>query len=267
MYRDVIIINREYKELNPLICGCQECESSHSFGPASREYFLIHYIVSGKGTFKTKNGIYNLSKGNMFVIRPYEMTYYEADKTNPWSYIWIGFNIDIKSSLYAQASFLKSDILYSEYCERIFRDTLKSDSFANSKEVYLCSKLYEMFSILIEGEKTSESQNIPDIYVQKAKSYISANYMNNISVEAIATYLGINRRYFSSIFKKAAGMPPQQYIVNLRLQKAARLLKENGYTPKNAALSSGYQDIFNFSKMFKRKFGVSPLNYKNKYKE
>lgn len=264
MKQDIIVVNQNLRELNPLLCGFQECPSSHGFGPASREYYLLHFIVYGKGKFKVEDKIYNLSKGNIFIIRPNEITYYEADKEEPWKYIWIGFEIDKEGVLFEKSSFLNKDTLYSQASEYIFKNMLESEKFEISKELFLTSKLYELFSIIMEEEKNKSINNFPKIYVIKAESYILANYMHDITVESISKFLGINRGYFSTIFKKATGKSPKQYIVDVRLEKAARFLLENNFTASEAARSTGYSDIFNFSKMFKRKFGVSPLHYKNK---
>lgn len=263
-HHDIILVNQSLNEINPLLCGFSECGSCHGFGPASREYYLMHFIVNGKGKFKVKDTTYNLSKGNIFIIRPNEITYYEADKEEPWEYIWIGFEINKNGVLFEKAEFLNKDILYSQASEYIFKNMIESEKFNNiSREVFLASKIYELFSIIIEEENNKMVDDFPKIYVMKAQSYILANYMHDITVESISKFLGINRGYFSTIFKKAIGKSPKRYIVDVRLEKAARFLLENNFTPSEAARSTGYNDVFNFSKMFKRKFGISPLNYKN----
>lgn len=266
MKRDIILVNQNLTELNPLLCGFEECRSGYGFGPASREYYLMHFILYGKGIFKIEDKIYNLKKGHIFIIRPSEITYYEADKKEPWKYIWIGFNLNKKSVLFEKSSFLNKDILYSPSSEYIFKSMLESEKHEVSKEIFLTSRLYELFSILIEEGNTKLINNFPKIYVMKAESYILSNYMHDITVESISKFLGINRGYFYTIFKKATGKSPKQYIIDVRLEKAARFLLENNFTPGEAARSTGYSDIFNFSKIFKRKFGVAPSYYKEKIK-
>ena len=70
MHKDIIFSNSGFKDLNPLLCGYESCTEGYSFGPDSREYFLIHYIVSGKGTFRSKKRTYSLAEGNIFIIKP-----------------------------------------------------------------------------------------------------------------------------------------------------------------------------------------------------
>ena len=79
-----IIINRQFPGINPLTFGYEDCEPSHSFGPAVRTSWLLHYVVSGTGTFTREDQTYALRAGDVFVIPPYVQTSYEADAETPW---------------------------------------------------------------------------------------------------------------------------------------------------------------------------------------
>ena len=91
MIHTEIVIDQNYSGLNPVQFGYESCSPSHSFGPAVRTHWLLHYVVSGFGKFEYNNYVYQVKPGEIFVIPPYEKTYYEADHDKPWKYIWIGF--------------------------------------------------------------------------------------------------------------------------------------------------------------------------------
>ena len=91
---NALITNEGYSGLNPVQFGYESCRPSHSFGPAIREYWLLHCVVRGYGVYEIGSRKYNVTPGEIFVIPPYEKTYYCADSKNPWSYIWIGFTAD-----------------------------------------------------------------------------------------------------------------------------------------------------------------------------
>ena len=81
----------KFHELNPLFAGYDRCSPGHSFGPTVREYYLIHYIFEGRGTYWTEGKEYVLSAGECFLIKPGQVTRYQADMEDPWYYVWIGF--------------------------------------------------------------------------------------------------------------------------------------------------------------------------------
>ncbi|HJB27421.1 MAG TPA: AraC family ligand binding domain-containing protein, partial [Candidatus Blautia faecavium] len=83
--KDYIFSNDFSKNLDAMIytCGYETCAPSHSYGPIVRSGYLIHYILGGKGIYKTDGKIYSLSEGDAFLIRPNTLIYYEADKYHP----------------------------------------------------------------------------------------------------------------------------------------------------------------------------------------
>ncbi len=144
--------------------------------------------------------------------------------------------------------------------KKIFDKMLKSEKYGENAELYATGKVFELISLL--RYKLSSPQKREQNYSQRAKNYIEANYFKNITVEGIAKELGLDRSYLSSLFKEHIGMSPKEYIVSFRLANAAELMAFHDFSPKQAAASCGYFDIFNFSKMFKKKYGVSPREYK-----
>lgn len=73
-------------------CGYEECEPGHSFGPAVKSHYVLHYVLSGKGVFRLNNQLYSISKGEAFLIPPDVRAYYAADNDDPWVYLWVGFD-------------------------------------------------------------------------------------------------------------------------------------------------------------------------------
>jgi transcriptional regulator GlxA family with amidase domain len=120
---------------------------------------------------------------------------------------------------------------------------------------------------MIENNSSNNPKNMPDLYVQKAIEYLNTHYSINISIEHVAYTLGIDRRYLCRIFKKKKGETPQSYLINLRLERAALLLTQYNFSVEDVTRSTGYNDICNFSKMFKKKYGLSPKTYSKVHKQ
>lgn len=245
-----VIVNKEYNDINPVQFGYETCESLHSFGPALRTHWLLHYVVSGKGYFKIGDRWYTVTAGNMFVIPPFVETYYEADACDPWEYIWIGFTKDEKIKVDFE------DVMYIPHARRIFEDMKRCSAMHSGKTEFLCGKIWQILSMIFD------KQNEAVDYIEKAVNIINSEYMRNITVQDIADRIGLERTYFSNLFKMRLSLSPKQYLLKIRMEQAAVFLKEYGYSVSVTALSVGYSDVYTFSKMFKQYFGVSPSQYK-----
>ena len=75
----------KFSDLYLCFCGYEACQPLHSYGPAVRPNYVIHYIISGKGTFTIGNRTYRLTAGQGFFLMPNVRTYYEADADDPWT--------------------------------------------------------------------------------------------------------------------------------------------------------------------------------------
>lgn len=248
MFYSYLVVNKGFKELNPLISGYEKCRAGHFFGPAIREYYLLHFVKSGKGIYKVGQKIHQVKSGQVFLIKPGEVTYYKADERGPWEYIWIGFDGNL-SHKFASLPYV------FEMNGRPFCDIFLAQDYKNCREEFLAAKLFEIYCELFESKEKPKKE-----YVRQACDYIKANYANDISVKTIAELIGIERTYLSKIFKEKTRETVREYIINIRLDKARAFL-ENGSNVSEAARLCGYRDVFNFSKMFKKKYGVPPKKY------
>ncbi len=262
MFNRYKLQNMHLSVYNPKDVGRHDGIKEHSYGPTVRRYFLIHYVFEGTVTFRKGNNTYEVKKGECFIIRPDEVTYYKNHA--PWHYAWIGFSSDkIPKCL------MEYDVLKVEFLCEIFEELEANIDKYNSKlgdggakEAYLSGKISEIAALLeIHFDRPKESATKKEI--SRVKNYIDVRLASNLCINEIADEFHIDRSHLSRKFKEVVGVSPQNYIVNTRLNEAAKLMREQGLSPTEAAGAVGYNDIYLFSKMFKRRFGVSPRKYKN----
>ena len=89
--------------------------------------------------------------------------------------------------------------------------------------------------------------------------------MEPLTVENIAQTMGFDRRYLSRVFARGYGMTVKEYLTSVRLSHAEKLLVA-GYSVGDVAAMTGYRDVFNFSRIFKKKNGLSPLAYRDPHR-
>ena len=152
------ITERHFSDLYLCFCGLAKCEPNHSFGPGIRNNYIIHYITKGKGKYYVNNACYELSQGQGFLVEPHLQVFYQADKDDPWQYLWIGFNgtkaIQYLNDIGLSSNHLTFQCNYSEELKQIVHNMLKNNNFATSNQFLLESLLYSFFSILSKDIKT-----------------------------------------------------------------------------------------------------------------
>lgn len=249
-------------------CGLSRTESMHSFGPALKPHYMIHYILSGKGKFSIGGEVYLLEAGYGFLIMPDELVFYQADEKEPWTYVWVGFSGTQAGEyienigLSVRQPVFKSDA--SEELYRIVKDMMEHNTFGLSNDLRRNGQLGVFLSIIAEGsriEKTNEADRA-NVYVRKAVSFIQSNYCNPIKVTDVAEYVCINRSYLYTLFQNSMGMSPQQFLTTFRITKATELLQLTSIPIESIALSCGYKDPLVFTKAFRQMKKMSPSNYR-----
>lgn len=241
-------------DVAPLFIGYENCLPGHSFGPFARSSYLIHYVTDGKGVFSSKGKKYKVGKGEAFIIVPDEITTYTADKTSPWSYVWIAFNGNLAQEL----NKLESPIVkLKEDCFKEIKSIVESAGSVSQE--YVASIAFKIFDEIFLQKSQNENVALQIV------NYVETQYMTDISVDGIAAAVGFDRRYVGRLFKKVTGVSVQEYIIKTRIERAQELLKM-GYKVRDAAVMSGYHDQFNFTKMFTKRVGTSPREYAKRFK-
>lgn len=263
----------KFQDLYLCFCGVSECEPCHSFGPAVRPSYILHYILSGKGIYKVGNRKYKLMEGQGFLIEPEAVTYYQADEKEPWTYLWIGF-AGTHAERFLQDLGLNGNqhIFQSRYkgeLKRIVSQMLENDTFSQTHQFYLQSLLYEFFAVLTRDAQTEAvtEENRDSVYVKKAVNFIQNNYFREIGVSEIAEHVGVSRSYLYKVFTKNLQASPKEFLTRLRLVRARELLEITELSVESVAMSCGYQDVLVFSKAFKKEMGVPPSRYRKMYRK
>lgn len=290
--------NQNYLDLKPYQAGYADNDGKASFGPAARNHYLFHYVISGAGTLVSneKNGKENqfyIHTGQGFMIFPYQLTTYWADEMHPWEYVWIEFDgvfaseIVNRSGLTLEAPvYSSSDKTITSGMEEAMLEMAKpvaGTSYYDVKvkkpvsalgavqteetQFYKMSKLYQFADCLIRSSASAKLRDsngsMSDFYLQTAFSYIEQHFMEPISVESIAGFCNIHRNQLLKIFKNKLKKGPQAYLIEYRMSKAAQLLATTGLSVNEIGNAVGYPNQLHFSRAFKSVYGMAPTQYKS----
>ena len=232
------------KDIIPIFSGHEVCEKNHKYGPHIRDYYLLHFCLNGKGVLIDKFGNHTIRQGELFIIRPGETTTYLADGNTPWEYSWVAFGGEL-------ADLFNTDRSVYPFPIEIGLSLREFSIDRETNPAIFLSLIYKLIYYLFNEKK--ENSSIPE----KIRQYIDFNYMENISVITISNYFGYERSYLYRIFKNHFGVGIKEYIIKTRMEHAQILLKK-GYSVGNTSLAVGYNDQTNFSKAYKKHFGMPP---------
>ena len=253
--------------LSVLTYGHEKPPAGYDINDMLRQIWVLHYVVSGTGTF---NGKYSFTAPCGFLMTPYESQRITvAPDSPPFEHYWVEFHGESAEDLLRDAGFETSSTLFRE-CDynRIFdvftNITAQTPSLSVNADFTAVSSFFELLSLHSDKNR----QNPPrqeSVYASKLRSFIHENYQKQISAADIAAAARISPKYAARLFKSEYGVSPVHYLNQYRIQCAQTILQHGPVAINELAESVGIPDPSYFCKLF-RKFssGLSPSQFAKK---
>lgn len=254
--------------------GWEQCDPSHSFGPAARNHFLFHYVISGTGLLMAMNSSgesvqYSIKSGQGFMLFPQQICTYIADSRIPWEYAWIEFDgLRVKQTIEMAGLNINNPVYkarYKDIAQTMKEEMLYIINHKDASPFHLIGHLYIFIDALLRSSNSTQitkGNTLRDFYIKEAISYIEQNFQNEITIEDIAKFCGLNRSYFGKIFHENIGKTPQEFLISYRMTKAAELLKLTDLPIADIGNAVGYPNQLHFSRAFKNVYGKSPRQWR-----
>ncbi len=120
-------------------------------------------------------------------------------------------------------------------------------------------------SIQAQFERGQDEPEITNLLILRAIEYIEKNYASKLTLRDVAGALYISPNYLSELFKKTTGSNFTDYLLDLRMERSRIYLADVAYKIKDISALVGFSDARYFSNTFRKKFSMTPLEYRNKY--
>lgn len=233
---------------------------------------ILFYCLKGKGYYKLDNVRYEL-KANQFIILPAttKLVSYWADPTDPWTIYWVHFTssgIDsFNQALGIGQNLEPVDIPYNneglDIWDKMYESISTGYTLQNMLNTNLC--LPHLIATFIYPHKhLSEPANSrEEANVVQTIQYMKNNLDKRLTVEDMACLTHLSVSHFSKLFRKSTGMPPIDYFIHLKMQKACHLLRTTDLRIKQIAALLGYEDPYYFSRLFKKNNNNSPEEFRS----
>lgn len=263
------ISRKQNAEMEAILFGMEDCAPSHAYGPTLRPYHLFHFVTKGRGMVQIDGKTFHLSAGDVFLIPAEQVAYYEASATEPWSYSWAGLT-GLRATRYirqiqnlAPERYAIRGLDTKKYAASIAKAAVLSGTSAAN---YFRAEtvLFELFSYFAEDLPGLQSGKRAPSLAEQIRYFIDAKYNEKLTISSVAQHFGIHPNHLSRLFRETFGLPPKQYLHQLKLEKAESLLAETDIPVALIAETLGFDDPHAFSRQFKRHRGVSPTEHRKR---
>ncbi len=239
--------------------------------PSGSTQFILIYCIEGTGEIRLNKTVHVVPADHFFIISAGMPHSYHSDEQNPWSIYWIHFS-GFKSGNYSRFACQAMAIergkisrindrldLFSE----IFRNLDRGFSIETLEYVNLClPHLLASFTHLSQFREVHKAdENDP---VALSINFMLENLARKLRLDDIASETGLSASHYSRLFQDRTGHSPIDYFIQLKVQRACRLLDNSGWMIADVAREMGFDDQFYFSRVFRKVMGMSPAEYRKR---
>lgn len=246
-----------------IVKACSLTETSRTGKPIfSPDWFLL-CNMGGKLriAFENENGdVLDVRQSEAVFIAPYTAAKYKGDGR----ICCIEFEGRFMRRLtedFRAVNAMKPGTLSISLIERLFQSSETDERFLS---LSCCSVILSVLSEMGSGSVRERRRITNESVTDRIVNYFSENYDKNINIADICRDFGISLSSFNKLMIKRFGVSPRQYLINFRMSKAKELLKNTDNSVESVARFVGYEYCGHFCNEFKKKVGLTPLEYRNK---
>ncbi len=232
--------------------------------------FQIIYISKGDGIFESASCEKTVVKeGTVLLLFPGEWHRFKPNEQTGWDEYWVGCKGTIIENLVHQHFIARQNALltigihdnvihlFTQIIEKTIEEKTGYQPFVSGMVLHLLGQIYSLTK-----QRSFQPEDNTECIINKARVIFRTSIDEHISMERVAEQLNVSYAWFRKAFKSYTGIAPNQYLLQLKIEKAKLLLTDKTKTIKEIAFILSFESAFYFSKLFKEKTGVSPEQYR-----
>ena len=236
------------------------------------EFYEIELFLGGSGIATMNGKDYNIERGRLFWVTPTDIHSYVLTEKSETVNISFSINSIEDISITERLSMHNGDTILLDDDEiewilmmsKKIRNELRCGEFLAKKYISQIMGCI-IIEILRKIERRKFSDNTPNS-IQQAVHYICLHFRENITLENISSYVGLSKNHFCEKFHSSMDITFKEYLTKVRLDYALRLILYTDISINDVSYFSGFNSVSYFLRIFKKKFNISPLAYRKKYK-
>ncbi len=237
-------------------------------GRVLRDYSLV-YLTQGRGVFRVRGSRpLQVKAGDVLLIRPGVWHDYAPAPETGWKEYWMMFNgrqaekLISKGELPWRVAMMHYGV--DESLHHLFAQMLEvAEGMPPFAGIIHAGLVLQMVALIQSRFQLQREQGgREESFVRQAKQHMANELGQPVDMKTLANSLGVSYPHFRRVFKTSTGLPPQQYLLNLRVNRAKQLMEESGVKLSAVARQSGFEDPYYFSRVFKQKTGLPPSQWR-----
>ena len=229
--------------------------------------YVMAYSADGFVTYETDGKKISAGPNDVCIFPPGNVRSGIADRLHPWHFVSVNFNLALYKG--SKADYNRSMIYVPKVPGEVGNLFFNLSKVWAGKEPFYRLKsrtiVQEIFISLLSAKMERAALGCGQL--DSAKKYIQENFTKDISLEFLASRAGFSLSHFRKLFTAYYGKSPKQYILYLRLNKAKDLLAANEFNVSETARLCGFKNVFYFSDLFKKTFGMPPNAFRTHRQE
>ncbi|MBF0198862.1 MAG: AraC family transcriptional regulator [Planctomycetes bacterium] len=231
------------------------------------EYQFV-YISRGQGIFRSKNNkITKLQAGSLMILTPGVWHLYRPDTEIGWEEYWVGFRGETAQRLMTHFFTEDKPVLnlgLDEGLIEIFQNISNQNSEDSlDRHGELAGQMMQMIGRVHWLSNNHTSVGVHNKRMVEARLYIQEHAYEEVDLGKLAEEINMSYSNFRSAFKKYTGLPPRQFQISIRMNRAKNLLSQTDTPVSEISDALGFESIAYFSRIFKKNIGISPREYRN----
>lgn len=262
---------RFYLDLNPspkhaltvVSGGCEHCTPDYAIHRATFPFYSIEYVVRGRGTVKLRGRGHGLQPGRLFSYGPGIRQDIAADPADPPVKYFVDFAGRQAGALLRGCRLPPGTVMQifpPNEIQNLFDELIRTGQRGSRQSAMLGAKLLECLMLKIAESRApvGGAETLSFTTYQSARQHIQQHFHRVKTLRQIAEECHLDGAYLCRLFQRYDHQSPYQFLLRLKMNRAAGELQKPGALVKQVSEEAGFGDPFHFSRAFKSVFGVAP---------